>query len=101
MRKMMIALTAAALLAPAAASAQSAADGFSYKEPSGMFGEGHTLWQLYGFIHQDKERTARFNATRELSTGSIRQPTYAVEKSGNGVQRARRPGEPDPRRELR
>ncbi len=101
MRKVMIAFGAALLLAPPAASAQSAAENFSYKEPSGMFGEGHAKWQLYKFIHEDRERVEAMRRNRDLATGSIAQPTYTVQTLPNGLPRARRPGEPDPRRNAR
>jgi opacity protein-like surface antigen len=101
MRKVMIAFGAALMLAPAAAPAQTAAENFSYKEPSGMFGEGHAKWQLYKFIHEDSERREALARQRELATGSIAQPTYSVQISPTGVPRARRPGEPDPRRNAR
>ena len=102
MRKVMIMLGAALMLAPAAASAQTAAENFGYKTPSGMFGEGTAKWQLYKFMHEDRERVEAMRRNDgNLATGSVRQPTYTVQTSPNGVPRARRPGEPDPRRDLR
>ena len=90
------------MLAPAAASAQTAAENFGYKTPSGMFGEGTAKWQLYKFMHEDRERVEAMRRNdSNLATGSVRQPTYTVQTSPNGVPRARRPGEPDPRRDLR
>ena len=101
MRKMIM-LGAALMLAPAAASAQTAAENFGYKTPSGMFGEGTAKWQLYKFMHEDRERVEAMRRNDgNLATGSVRQPTYTVQTSPNGVPRARRPGEPDPRRDVR
>ena len=100
MRKVIFGLGAALLLAPVAASAQTAAENFSYREPSGMFGEGHAKWQLYKFIHEDRERVEAMQRDRNLATGSVRQPNYTVQTSPNGVARVRRTGEPDPRRTL-
>ena len=69
MRRSMIGLGMAIMLLPASASAQSAAENFSYTAPSGMFGEGMAKWQMYKFMHEDRERTERLQ--RELATGSI------------------------------
>ncbi|NNM74445.1 hypothetical protein [Enterovirga aerilata] len=88
MRKTMIALGTALLLAPAAASAQSAAENFSYREPSGMFGEGHAKWQLYKFMHEDRER--REHLQPGLATGSVGPASPAVPpRSERGFRRTR------------
>ena len=58
-----------------------------------MFGEGHAKWQLYKFMHEDRERVEAMQRDRNLVTGSVRQPAYTVQTSPNGIPRARRPGE--------
>lgn len=91
MRKIIIAVGAALAFAPVAASAQTAAENFSYSAPSGMFGEGTAKWQLYRYMHEDKERTARFNAENNVDTGS-------VQGTAVGDAQVRRPGERGSRR---
>ena len=81
----------ALLLVPAAASAQSVAERFSYSAPSGMFSEGTTKWQMYRFMEEDKERTARLNAGEDLSTGSVQGTAISTDQ-------VRRPGEYGSRR---
>lgn len=93
MRTIILSLAAALALAPAAASAQSVAEDYGYKEPSGMFGDGHTIWNFYKYLHEDQERTARLNAARNVeSTGSIgtedRQLRRPVERApGTAIRR--------------
>lgn len=84
---------AVATLPALPASAQTAAERFSYSAPSGMFSEGTTKWQNYRFLFEDQERTARFNAGQPTSTGS-------VQGSAINTETYRRPGEasPKPRR---
>ena len=91
MRNVVIGLGAALLLAPVAASAQTAAESFSYTAPSGMFGEGYAKWQMYKFMHEDRERTERLRAGEDITTGSVRPAT-------GGVEQVRRPGETGARR---
>jgi hypothetical protein len=91
MRRSMIGLGMALMLLPASALAQSAAESFSYTAPSGMFGEGMAKWQMYKFMHEDRERMERFQ--RELTTGSI-------ERAGDpAVRPAMRDRQVPPRRE--
>ena len=81
----------AALLIPAAASAQTAKENFSYSAPSGMFGDGTTKWQIFRFIEEDQERTAALRAGQDpTATGSI-------QGSANSDS-VRRPGESGRRR---
>jgi opacity protein-like surface antigen len=91
MRIYSLGLAAALVLAPLAASAQTAAENFSYKAPSGMFGEGTAKWQMYRFMHEDRERTEALNAGRDLSTGS-------VQGTAIGSEQYARPGESGSRR---
>lgn len=86
MRKIVIGLGAALLLAAVPASAQTAAESFNYTAPSGMFGEGYAKWQLYKFMHEDRERTERLRAGEDITTGSVAPAT-------GGVELVRRPGE--------
>ena len=65
-----------------AASAQSAANNFSYKAPSGMFSEGTTKWQNYQFMENDAEKRAQ----GDISTG-------AISNSSSSGQSYPRPGE--------
>ena len=85
MNKTMMAVFALSLLTPAAASAQTAAENFSYKAPSGMFSEGTTKWQMYQFIESDAERTAKLRAG-ETATG-------ALSNSSSNAESYPRPGE--------
>lgn len=93
MRNTIIAIGAILALSPMAASAQSAAENFSYSAPSGMFGEGTAKWQLYRFMHEDRERTERLRAGNDIPTGSI-------QGTAVGDDRVRRPGERGSRRET-
>lgn len=91
MRKVIITLGTALLLAPAAASAQTASQNFSYSAPSGMFSEGTAKWQMFRYMEEDAERTARLNAGEDLATGSIQGTAVSNEA-------VRRPGESGSRR---
>jgi hypothetical protein len=93
MKTVMMAALAVSLLAPAAASAQTAAENFSYKAPSGMFSEGTTKWQMYQFIESDAERTAKLRAG-ETATGSLSNSSSNAEsypRPGEWATGARRP----------
>ena len=60
----------AALVAAAPAFAQSAKENFSYQTPSGMFGDGTFKWNMYRFMHEDRERTSALGDAAQF-TGSI------------------------------
>jgi hypothetical protein len=85
MKKMMMAVLGFSLLALPAAAAETAAENFSYKAPSGMFGEGTTKWQMYQFVESDTERTAKLRAG-ETATG-------ALSNSSSNAESYPRPGE--------
>ena len=97
MRRVVLALGAALMLAPAAASAQSAAENFSYKAPSGMFGEDTAKWQMYKFMHEDRERREALQRDNNLATGSVAKGRPAQGTAINDEQVAR-PGERGARR---
>jgi hypothetical protein len=86
MKTTMMALVGLSLLALPAAAAETTAENFSYKAPSGMFSEGTTKWQMYQFMQSDAERTAKLRAG-ETATGSI-------SNSSSNAQSYPRPGEP-------
>jgi hypothetical protein len=82
-------LVVAALIATgmcSAASAQTAAENFSYKAPSGMFSEGTTKWQMYQFVESDADKMARLKAGQPTATG-------ALSSSSSNQQSYPRPGE--------
>jgi Spy/CpxP family protein refolding chaperone len=82
-----IALGAALVIAPASAFAQSAAENYSYKAPSGMFSEGTTKWQMYQFMAADAERTERMRAGEDVTA------TGSLSNSSSNEQSYPRPGE--------
>ncbi len=86
MSKLVLAAGAALFLLPAAASAQTAAETYSYSAPSGMFSEGTTKWQMYRFMAEDAERTARLRAGDDVATGSVQGTAVSTDQ-------VRRPGE--------
>lgn len=86
MKNPMTALLGLSLLALPASAAETTAENFSYKAPSGMFSEGTSKWQTYQFIEADAERTAKLRAG-ETATGSI-------SNSSSNAQSYPRPGEP-------
>lgn len=59
------------LITASGASAQSAAQNFSYKAPSGMFSEGTTKWQMFQFIEFDAERMEQLRAGQAPTTGAL------------------------------
>ncbi|HEV7873494.1 MAG TPA: hypothetical protein VGO82_05110 [Enterovirga sp.] len=85
MNKMMMAALGFSLLALPATAAETAAENFSYKAPSGMFSEGTTKWQMYQFVESDAERTAKLRAG-ETATGSL-------SNSNSNAESYPRPGE--------
>lgn len=85
MKKMMMAVLGLSLVALPAAAAETAAENFSYKAPSGMFSEGTTKWQMYQFMQSDAERTAKLR-TGDTATGSI-------SNSNSNAESYPRPGE--------
>jgi hypothetical protein len=91
MRPIALAL-AATLLLPATASAQTAKENFSYSAPSGIFGERTAKWQLYRFIHEDRERTDA------LRTGRDPDVTGSIQGSATSNENVRLPGEQRRRR---
>ena len=72
-----------------AASAQSAAQNFTYKAPSGMFGEGTTKWQMYQFMETDQSRLHGDLATGSVSTSSSNDQSYP--RPGERTASPRRP----------
>ena len=87
MRTIVLSLGVAALFTPFAAHAQTAAENFSYKAPSGMFSEGTTKWQTYQLMHADAERRAR------LQSGDSVGATGSLSSSSSNAQSYPRPGE--------
>jgi hypothetical protein len=65
MRPFPIAFLAASIALSVSALAQTAAENFNYSAPSGMFNEGTTKWQMFRFMHEDRERM------QGLATGSV------------------------------
>lgn len=67
-------LFASAIVAAATtgAQAQSAAEIFSYRAPSGMFSEGTTKTDMYRFMTEDAERTRQLQAGQDIVTGSTK-----------------------------
>lgn len=82
-----LALGTALLAVPAAASAQSAAEIYSYKAPSGMFSEGTTKWQMFQYMATDAERTAQMRAGEDATA------TGSLSNSSSNEQSYPRPGE--------
>lgn len=101
MTKVTSVLAAALIAVPGLASAQSAAEIYSYKAPSGMFGEGTAKWQMFRYLTEDQEYRDRLRAEREadggITTGSVRPPVSSQGTAVNGEQVAR-PGERGARR---
>ncbi|MDB5512831.1 MAG: hypothetical protein JWR08_2314 [Enterovirga sp.] len=97
MRSTILAFGAALLLAPTAASAQTAKEIYTYKAPSGMFGEGTGLWNMYRYMTEDAELRERLRQERETGTASISAPRSAQGTAINDQQVAR-PGETGSRR---
>ena len=97
MNRIIIAFAGAVLLAPVGASAQSAAEIYSYKAPSGMFGDGTFQWNLYRYMTEDAEYRERLRNDPDLATGSVNPPVSSQGTAVNGDQVAR-PGEGGARR---
>lgn len=83
-------IMAALAASSVAATAQTARENFSYSTPSGMFGDGMFKWNMYRFMHEDRENMEKLRAGQE-TTGSI-------QGSATNPDTARRPGEVGSRR---
>lgn len=99
MRKTILAAGAAlVLLAPTASSAQTAKEIFTYKAPSGMFGEGTFLWNMYRYMTEDAELREKLRRDRDLATGSVDRVPETAQGTAVGTEQVARPGERGPRR---
>ena len=79
---------------PVSANAQSAKETFSYSAPSGMFDNGSFQTNMYRFMAEDAERTAKLREGQDVSsTGSV-----SSQGSATGPEEYRRPGERNRRR---
>ena len=86
MRPLTAAVVAASLTLATGAFAQTAKENFSYTAPSGMFNEGTLKWQMFRFMHEDRERM------QGPTTGSVPATAQWITLSGNTVgQPGRRP----------